>query len=365
MRITLKNLEKVFPSLRGPVPAISEVNLEVKEGEFFVILGPSGSGKSTLLNIVAGLEKPTSGEVWFGTTLVASPRKRVFVPAKDRNVAMVFQSYALYPHLNVFENIAFPLRIKKVGKERIARSVEKAASMLDIERLLSAKPGELSGGERQRVAIARAIVRDPVVFLLDEPLSNLDAQLRLTTRGELKMLQRRIGITNVYVTHDQVEAMTLGDRIAVMKDGVIQQVAAPDEIYDRPVNPFVAAFVGSPPMNFMEASLVEEGGVLFLSLEGLLMQVPPSKKKEAEALKPGGCLLGVRPEDMEIVTESSPGKTSLRGKVVSVETLGREKLVHIETGKSRTRILSREGSPEVGRNVGVSLNGERIHLFPR
>ena len=227
MRLLIDSLAKRYKSLRGPVFALNGVSLEIEDGEFFVLLGPSGSGKSTLLNLISGLEKPTMGDIWFDGSLVASGSKKVFWSPRDRNVAFVFQSYALYPHLNVFENIAFPLRIKGVKKAQVKRAVEETASKLEISGLLCAKPGELSGGQRQRVAIARAIVRRPSTFLLDEPLSNLDPQLRFTMRSELKDLQRNLGITTVYVTHDQIEAMSLGDRIAVLRDGGIEQIGAP------------------------------------------------------------------------------------------------------------------------------------------
>lgn len=364
MKLTLKNLGKVFLTARGRVTALSNVSVEIDEGEFFVIVGPSGCGKSTLLNLVAGLEKPTSGEAWFDSTLVASAEKKVFVPTKERNVAMVFQTYALYPHLSVFENVAFPLKIRKVKREKIKESVERAASMLEISGLLRAKPGELSGGERQRVAIARAIVREPGIFLLDEPLSNLDAKLRLTTRTELKALQRTIGITTVYVTHDQVEAMTLGDRIAVMREGVVQQVGTPDEIYEMPSNPFVATFIGSPPMNLIEAELSGDVEGYALTFNGVRMQVTPSWKEKVETLGSGRCMLGIRPEDVTVVTEDVPAAPTFRAKVLSVETLGREKLVHLEAGKSRLAALCREKVPTSGEVVEVAFEIGKIHLFP-
>ncbi len=364
MKLALKDLGKVFLTARGRVTALAGVSIEIPPGEFFVIVGPSGCGKSTLLNLVAGLEKPTAGEIWFGSTLVASAGKRVFVSARDRNVAMVFQTYALYPHLTVFENIAFPLRIKKFEKKKIEESVKSAAAMLEISGFLGAKPAELSGGERQRVAIARAIVRNPCLFLLDEPLSNLDAKLRLATRSELKSLQRTIGTTTVYVTHDQVEAMTLGDRIAVMKDGIVQQVGTPDEIYGAPANPFVATFVGSPPMSLIEAKLSSDEGEFLLSFDGVRIKVPPSGKERARALGAGSCLMGVRAEDVTVVGEKVPAVPTFSATVVSVETLGRERLVHLRVGRSSLSAFCRERFPEAGAVVEVAIDGERIHLFP-
>ncbi|MEJ2428386.1 MAG: ABC transporter ATP-binding protein [Deltaproteobacteria bacterium] len=263
MNITFKSLQKTFFTLRGKVEALKSIDLEIGQGEFFILLGPSGCGKTTTLNLAAGLERPTAGEIRFADKIVSSPEKKIFVSPKERNVAMVFQSYALYPHLNVFENIAFPLR---VAKERdIAEPVRNTAHMLDIENLLERKPAELSGGERQRVAIARALVRDPDLFLLDEPLSNLDTQLRTTMRAELKRLQRNTGVTTIYVTHDQTEAMTLGDRIGLFREGRLIQVGTPDNLYNSPQTPFAATFVGSPPMNLIPAEIKKEGDTMLIA----------------------------------------------------------------------------------------------------
>ena len=247
MKLRLVRLSKKFVTARGSVFAVRDIDLETTESEFFVLLGPSGCGKSTVLNLIAGLEKPTGGEIWFDEKLAASSDKKVFLTPKERNVAMVFQSYALYPHMSIFENIAFPLKVAREEEASILESVSRVSSMLGISHLLRAKPGELSGGQRQRVAIGRAIVRQPSIFLLDEPLSNLDAQLRTATRMELKALQRQLEITTVYVTHDQVEAMSLGNRIALLNDGDIEQVGSPEELYNKPANAFVAKFIGSPP----------------------------------------------------------------------------------------------------------------------
>ena len=241
-QVRIKGVKKHF----GEVRALDGIDLDVHDGEFLVLLGPSGSGKSTLMRIIAGLEKVTAGEIDIGDLMVNA------LPPRARNIAMVFQSYALYPHMKVFDNIAFPLKTQKVPKNEIAQRVKKTAEMFDITRLMDRKPRQLSGGERQRVALARAIVRDPVVFLMDEPLSNLDAKLRATARDELKSFQRRVGITTVFVTHDQIEAMGMGDRIAVMNFGILQQVGTPQEVYGDPANTFVATFLGTPPMNLVE-----------------------------------------------------------------------------------------------------------------
>ena len=243
--ISIKHLVKRF----GRVEAVSDVSLQIADGEFLVLLGPSGCGKSTILRVVAGLEDADAGEIVIGGRLVN------FIDPVRRNVAMVFQNYALYPHMTVYKNIAFPLQIAKQGKEDVGRAVDRAAAMLGLENLLQRLPGELSGGQRQRVALARAIVREPQAFLMDEPLSNLDAQLRIQTRLELIQLHQRLGITTVYVTHDQIEAMTMGDRIAVMSEGVLQQIGTPQEVYRRPANVFVATFLGAPPMNLIGGEL--------------------------------------------------------------------------------------------------------------
>ncbi|MFQ6098478.1 MAG: ABC transporter ATP-binding protein, partial [Armatimonadota bacterium] len=253
-RVVLRDLTKVF----GDVVAVKDVNLEIEDAEFLVLVGPSGCGKTTCLRMIAGLEEVTQGEIYIGDRLVND------VSPKDRDIAMVFQNYALYPHMTVFDNMAFGLKLRRFPRDEIKARVQQAAQMLGLQDLLSRKPKELSGGQRQRVALGRAIVREPAVFLMDEPLSNLDAKLRIQTRAELIKLHRTLGITTVYVTHDQVEAMTMGDRIAVMRDGVVQQVDEPLGLYLRPANLFVAGFIGSPPMNFLDCTLEEPGHGLWV-----------------------------------------------------------------------------------------------------
>ena len=257
--LSLRNIGKKYP---GGVMAVSDFNLEIKDKEFIVLVGPSGCGKSTTLRMIAGLEEITEGELYIGDRLVND------VAPKDRDIAMVFQNYALYPHMTVFGNMAFGLKLRKTPKEEIKRRVEEAARALEIEHLLDRKPKALSGGQRQRVALGRAIVRDPKVFLLDEPLSNLDAKLRAQMRTEISKLHQKIGTTFIYVTHDQTEAMTMANRIVVMKDGYIQQVDTPQHLYDRPCNAFVAGFIGSPQMNFVDAKLLEENGNFFVEFGG-------------------------------------------------------------------------------------------------
>ncbi|MFQ5867103.1 MAG: ABC transporter ATP-binding protein [bacterium] len=378
MILKLINLTKKFFPLRGQITALNDINLEIQDKEFFVLLGPSGCGKSTLLNLIAGLEKPTSGEVWYNDRLVASTKKRVFLMPKDRNVAFVFQSYALYPHLNVFENIAFPLRIIGTKQRIIKEAVEKVASTLGISSLLAAKPGELSGGQRQRVAIARAIVRHPTVLLLDEPLSNLDAQLRLSMRAELKNLQRKLGITTIYVTHDQVEAMTLGDRIGILKDGKLEQMGTPNELYERPINTFVATFIGSPPMNLLETSFIEEEGIFYIILGDRKVRTPANKTKDLKKLKAKSCILGIRPEHIYISpVRNKPSEAtvplrarisngvsqSFKAKIDSLEPLGREMLLHILLNKYKCSVLTPDTGFKEGEIVDVELDLRKVHIF--
>jgi multiple sugar transport system ATP-binding protein len=361
MRLKLVNLTKKFTTLRGAIIAVDNLSLAIQDNEFFVLLGPSGCGKTTLLNLIAGLEKPSDGEIWFDDMVVASPRKRIFATPKERNVAMVFQSYALYPHLNVFENIAFPLRIGRTKKDTIMGAVRKAASMLEISNLLKAKPSELSGGQRQRVAIARAIVRQPSIFLLDEPLSNLDAQLRSSTRSELSNLQRRLGITTIYVTHDQVEAMSLGDRIAILKDGRIQQIGSPEELYEKPINKFVATFIGSPPMNLLGISLIEEGGIFYIIVNGKKVKLPDEKKRDWEKLKSKSCVFGIRPEHICInrVKETK----NFPAKITAIEPLGREMLYRVSLGKHELTLLTSDKGAKEGEMVEIEFDLKQAHIF--
>jgi multiple sugar transport system ATP-binding protein len=361
MMLTFHGISKTFVSERGEVPAVRGVDLAVREGELFVLLGPSGCGKSTVLSLAAGLLKPSSGEIRLDGELVAAPRKKVFVSPRDRNVAMVFQSYALYPHLDVFGNIAFPLRVAKGKEESITAEVARAASMLGIVELLRARPGELSGGQRQRVAIARAIVRKPRLFLLDEPLSNLDAALRSATRAELKRLQRELAVTTLYVTHDQTEAMTLGDRVALMREGSVLQVGTPRDLYETPRSPFAGSFIGPSPMNLLDAVVFEEEGRLHLRIGEVRVALSPKKAGEVRRLATGRVRLGLRPEHMRI--SGDPGPPSLRGIVVSAEYLGRERLVSVETAGGILTVLTDGEAPNEGDVVGLALPIETACVF--
>ncbi len=362
--VVLRGVWKRF----GEVVAVRDMNLHVKDGEFMILLGPSGCGKTTTLRMIAGLEEPTKGQIYIGDKLVADPEKGVFVPPRDRDIAMVFQSYALYPHMTVYDNIAFPLKLRKVPKQEIDRRVREVAEMLGLTELLNRKPRELSGGQRQRVALGRAIVRKPKVFLMDEPLSNLDAKLRVKMRAELKKLQRQLGVTTIYVTHDQVEAMTMGDRIAVINQGVLQQVGTPDEVYDRPANTFVAGFIGSPPMNFMDATITEDG---FADFGEFRLKLLP---EHVEVLRDKNLLgrdviFGIRPEDIYdamFAQVKVPGENMVRAMVEIIENLGSEKIVHLRVGGiTFLGSFRSESKVREGQEVDVVFDMRKAHLFER
>jgi multiple sugar transport system ATP-binding protein len=318
---------------------VDGLDLDIADGEFLVLVGPSGCGKSTALRMIAGLEEVSDGAVWIGDSFVND------VHPKDRNIAMVFQNYALYPHLSVFDNIAFPLQIAKLPKAEIKARVEEAARILELTEYLKRRPGQLSGGQRQRVAMGRAIVRKPAVFLMDEPLSNLDAKLRVQMRAEIARLQHRLGVTTIYVTHDQVEAMTMGDRVALLKDGVLQQVDTPSGIYDRPNNMFVAAFIGSPSMNLLWADLIAlsaEGGTLrlgsnVLSLPSSLLELRPGLA--AYVGRP--LVIGMRPEDIEDADQQPPRPISwrLNSTVELVELLGSDTILHFSLDAQHAAVI--------------------------
>ncbi|RLI29356.1 sugar ABC transporter ATP-binding protein [Candidatus Bathyarchaeota archaeon] len=352
-KVSLKNLTKRF----GKVVAVDGVSVEAKDREFLVLLGPSGCGKTTILRCIAGLEIPDEGEVYIGDRLVND------LPPKDRDVAMVFQSYALYPHMTVYDNISFPLRMREIPASEIEERVKKVAELLQIAHLLDRKPKQLSGGEAQRVALGRAIVREPKVFLMDEPLSNLDAKLRIHMRAELKRLHRDLGITTIYVTHDQVEAMTMADKVAVLKDGKLQQVAPPDKLYSSPSNLFVAGFIGSPPMNFIDCSLVlkdEEvfldAGAFVLKLEGTVAEI--LREKGATKL-----VIGIRPEDVSFVNKAH-GK--ILGEVYMKEPLGAETIIDVKVGEYLVKVRERVGfKTKIGDKVWMGFPLDKLHVFDK
>ena len=377
--VRLVNLKKVYPNAekkkkakKGEVEkksnlqitdkgvvAVQEFSLDIADQEFIVLVGPSGCGKSTTLRMIAGLEDITEGELWIGDKLMND------VEPKDRDIAMVFQNYALYPHMTVYDNMAFSLKLKKTPKEEIDKKVREAAEILDITQYLDRKPKALSGGQRQRVAIGRAIVRDPSVFLMDEPLSNLDAKLRNQMRAEIIKLRQRISTTFVYVTHDQTEAMTLGDRIVIMKDGFVQQIGTPQEVFDHPANLFVAGFIGMPQMNFFDAKLVKQNGKYAVVLGGVTVVLSEDKQARLAAnnVAEQEVTLGVRPEHVQLCSEG------IKGKVDVSELMGSSAHLHISAeGKDVVVIVPTSGgvsSYRMGDAVSLSFDGNVAHVFSK
>ncbi len=353
-QVTLENVSKKFDQ----VVAVRDVNLTIQDKEFVVLVGPSGCGKSTTLRMVAGLEEITGGTIRIGDRVVND------VPPKDRDIAMVFQNYALYPHMSVYDNMAFGLKLRKFPKQEIQQRVQEAAEILGIQELLQRKPRALSGGQRQRVAVGRAIVRKPQVFLFDEPLSNLDAKLRVAMRAELKKLHDRLQATVIYVTHDQVEAMTMGDRIVIMKDGVIQQVGAPLEVYAFPQNQFVAGFIGSPAMNFIPVTVGDKGGQIAFTHAGFGLPVPAAKAKALSAYKGKPVTMGIRPEDLHEATPQDSAANQFEAQVEVVEPIGHEIYLDVQVGP--TEIIARV-SPDtpvkVGQKIKLAANVETLHAF--
>ena len=360
--LSLKHIYKKYP---GGVTAVSDFNLEIKDKEFLVFVGPSGCGKSTTLRMIAGLEEITEGELYIGDQLVND------VAPKDRNIAMVFQNYALYPHMTVFENMAFGLKLNKTPKEEIKRRVEEAARILDITHLLDRKPKAMSGGQKQRVALGRAIVRNPKVFLLDEPLSNLDAKLRATMRTELTKLHQRVATTFIYVTHDQVEAMTMATRIVVMKDGFIQQVDTPQNLYDFPVNKFVAGFIGTPQMNFINATLTKEGEDMYFNFEGNSIKIPADKAKEPALADYIGkeVIVGIRPEAIhDEPAQLAANPDSCIDVLVDVtELMGAEIYLYLNVGEETNLIarVSPRSKSRAGDTIKIAFDTTRIHIFDK
>ena len=382
--VTLKNVKKIYPFVSGEgkkkkkkgkdepeekkvnlqitdqgVVAVQEFNLDIADKEFIVLVGPSGCGKSTTLRMVAGLEEISEGELYIDGKLMND------VAPKDRDIAMVFQNYALYPHMTVYENMAFSLKLRKEKKEVIDQKVREAAEILDITQYLDRKPKALSGGQRQRVAIGRAIVRDPQVFLMDEPLSNLDAKLRNQMRAEIIKLRERINTTFIYVTHDQTEAMTLGDRIVIMRDGYIQQIGTPQEVFNNPRNLFVAGFIGTPQMNFFDAKLLKENGKYFVQLANVKVELSQDKQERLAAnnVEPQDVTLGVRPEHTNLVEGGVPAKVDVSEMMGSsihlhVSAEGRDVIIIVPT-------IDMEGSYSIGDTVSFSFNGNVAHVFSK
>ncbi|MBR6872622.1 MAG: sn-glycerol-3-phosphate ABC transporter ATP-binding protein UgpC [Ruminococcus sp.] len=368
------SLREIYKKYAGGVIAVSDFNIEIKDKEFIILVGPSGCGKSTTLRMIAGLEEISEGELYIGDRLVND------IAPKDRDIAMVFQNYALYPHMTVFENMAFGLKLRKVPKDEIARKVEEAARILDIAHLLDRKPKALSGGQRQRVALGRAIVREPQVFLLDEPLSNLDAKLRAQMRTEISKLHKKLGTTFIYVTHDQTEAMTMGDRIVVMKDGYIQQIDTPTNLYNNPVNQFVAGFIGSPQMNFIDAKLIKQDGKYVVEFgsedtktsRGVKYYVEvPEAKVDEEVLEPlvdQEVVLGIRPECLhdEEMFLSSATTGVVNATVEVTEMMGAETYLYLTCeGIPLTARVSPRSTARPQDEIKIALDPNRIHLFDK
>jgi multiple sugar transport system ATP-binding protein len=344
-QVTLEDVSKVYGD---DVVAVRDMSLDIEDGEFVVFVGPSGCGKSTALRMIAGLEDVTHGKVFIGDNVVND------LPPRERDVAMVFQNYALYPHMNVRDNMGFALKLKKMNKDEIDRRVEEAARILSIERFLDRKPKALSGGQRQRVALGRAIVREPNAFLMDEPLSNLDAKLRVQMRTEISKLHNRIGTTTIYVTHDQTEAMTMADRIVLLKDGVTQQVATPQEMYDNPKNVFVAGFVGSPAMNFVRARLEKENGDLAAVFGNVRLSLPKAiirRARDVERFTGREVILGIRPEDLEDagLAENARGASTLEVEPQVIESMGSEKYVYFSLDRG---LAARPPSLDIDERIG-------------
>jgi multiple sugar transport system ATP-binding protein len=357
--LQLKGVSKIYS---GNICAVAPTSVDIKDGEFVVLVGPSGCGKSTLLRMIAGLETVSRGEIYIGGRLINN------VAAKDRDIAMVFQNYALYPHMTVYENMAFGLKMRKLPKSEIDGRVRTAVDILDLTKLLDRRPKALSGGQRQRVAVGRAIVRQPKLFLFDEPLSNLDAKLRVSMRAELIKLHKRLEATMIYVTHDQTEAMSMGDRLIVLKDGIVQQIGTPLEIYDRPANQFVASFIGSPPMNFLNCALVEREGRLFLTGDGLNVKLPAEKRALPRVVRDQSLpiVLGIRPEDFSERRSSDGAADSnvIQARVNFLEPLGSEVLATCSVGAHEIIVrLSPRSGVKSDEMIELVIDMERARLF--
>jgi multiple sugar transport system ATP-binding protein len=365
-RVRIENLTKNY----GNVNALDNFSLEVDPGEFMVLLGPSGCGKTTAVRCVAGLSDPSSGTIHIGDQVVNG------LPPRDRDIAMVFQNYALYPHMSVYDNIAFPLKMRKESKGNIQEKVAKISKLLEISQLIDRKPKELSGGQMQRVALGRALVREPKVFLMDEPLSNLDAKMRAYMRTEIKKLQRKVGITTIYITHDQIEAMSMADRIAIMDHGLIQQVGTPQEVYSKPSNTFVAGFIGSPPMNFLECEVSRSNSHLLFEISGGF-----SAKSESGALRnvfdrlygkeesPVKVTLGVRPRDIHIGNDPERSDLTIDCILSFIEMLGDDTVLEVNIGKNSMKVLTNsmitdtQQGLSVGQHVSIGISNEKLHFF--
>jgi len=363
--LSIRNLTKKY----GHLTALEDFSLEISSGEFMVLLGPSGCGKTTVLRCIAGLTDITNGEIYIGSELVNK------IPPKDRDVAMVFQNYSLYPHMNVYNNIAFPLKMRKVHKDKINESVHKIARLLNIDNLLDRKPKEISGGQMQRVALGRALVREPKIFLMDEPLSNLDAKLRTEMRVEIKKLQEKVGITTLYITHDQAEAMSMADNVGIMDSGKLLQLDSPQKVYTEPANRFVASFIGVPPMNFIKFKIIKEGS-LFLKFDDnnsyqqdkrSIIKIPDTLAENLENITGETIYLGIRPKDIILLKDDDDfDGLRLKGETTYVELLGDDSIAEVRLGDSSLKIsnvTSRSVIPIVGKETTIGIRYDTIRLF--
>ncbi len=363
--LSIRNLTKKY----GRLTALQDFSLEISSGEFMVLLGPSGCGKTTVLRCIAGLTDITGGEIYIGSELVNK------IPPKDRDVAMVFQNYSLYPHMNVYNNIAFPLKMRKVHKDKINESVHKIASLLNIDNLLDRKPKEISGGQMQRVALGRALVREPKIFLMDEPLSNLDAKLRTEMRVEIKKLQEKVGITTLYITHDQSEAMSMADNVGIMDSGKLLQIDSPQKVYTEPANRFVASFIGVPPMNFIKFKIIKEGS-LFLKFDDnnsyqqdkrSIIKIPDTLAENLKNITGETIYLGIRPKDIILLKDDDDfDGLRLKGETTYVELLGDDSIAEVRLGDSSLKIsnvTSRSVIPIVGKETTIGIRYDTIRLF--
>ncbi len=363
--LSIRNLTKKY----GRLTALEDFSLEISSGEFMVLLGPSGCGKTTVLRCIAGLTEITSGEIYIGSELVNK------IPPKDRDVAMVFQNYSLYPHMNVYDNIAFPLKMRKVHKDKINESVHKIAGLLNIDNLLDRKPKEISGGQMQRVALGRALVREPKIFLMDEPLSNLDAKLRTEMRVEIKKLQEKVGITTLYITHDQAEAMSMADNVGIMDSGKLLQLDSPQKVYTEPANRFVASFIGVPPMNFIKFKIIKEGS-LFLKFDDnnsyqqdkkSIIKIPDKLAENLKNITGETIYLGIRPKDTILLKDDDDfDGLRLKGETTYVELLGDDSIAEVRLGDSSLKIsnvTSRSVIPIVGKETTIGIRYDTIRLF--
>ena len=367
--LRIKNLTKEY----GNVTALEKFSLDINSGEFVVLLGPSGCGKTTVLRCISGLTNPTSGEIYIGNEMVND------LPPKDRDVAMVFQNYSLYPHMNVYENIAFPLKMRKTERQKIDERVRNIADLLNIDNLLNRKPREISGGQMQRVALGRALVRKPKIFLMDEPLSNLDAKLRTEMRVEIKKLQKKVGITTLYITHDQVEAMSMADIIGVMERGKLHQLGSPKTVYSQPTNQFVASFIGMPPMNFIECKIIRDASEIYLafghrhgvdSRPDIVLKVPNRRLADAlVSMSEDTIILGIRPKDVLILRSDQEFKgLKLKGQISFTEMLGDESIAEVRLGQNMirtTNIDSRLGELSIGSEVTLGISENSMGLFSK